>query len=408
MNLPEAILPLDPLSEFVIIMFVILIFPKLFERIRIPGILGLVLGGILIGPIGISLVHPDNETFHFVADVGKLMVMFFAGLEVNSKDFATTFRKSLTFGSLTFIIPLLTGVLVSTIAGYPLLSAILIGSLLASHTLIALPILLKYKLMRNESVNVAIGATIFTDVAALIVLAVTVSIHTVGFSPSILLVRIGGMIIYFPLVLFGARTIARFGNKIKTSDENQTIIILLIMGVAAIGAEIIHLEGIVGAFIGGLAVSEVIREGAVRKSLDTLANTLFIPMFFLAIGSMIDPSSFLRMSGADYLFAAGIVGGLVVAKFIAAKISARALNYSKNEGSLMWALSTPQLAATLAAALVAFESVNESGERLINETVFDTILILMTVTAVLGPVLAEIFSKKVADNQKKKESCDQS
>ena len=73
----------------------------------------------------------------------------------------------------------------------------------------------------------------------------------------------------------------------------------------------------------------------------------------------------------------------------------------------MWALSTPQLAATLAAALVAFESLNESGERLINETVFDTILILMTVTAVLGPVLAEIFSKKVANKQKKKESCDQ-
>jgi Kef-type K+ transport system membrane component KefB len=401
MNLPEAILPLDPLSEFVIIMFVILLFPKLLEKVKIPGILGLVLGGVLIGPIGISLVHPDNETFHFVADVGKLMVMFFAGLEVNSKDFATTFRKSLTFGSLTFLIPLITGVLVATLAGYPILSATLIGSLLASHTLIALPILLKYKLMRNESVNVAIGATIFTDVAALIVLAVTVSIHTVGFSPSILLVRIGGMVIYFPLVLFGARAIAKFGNKIETSNENQTIIILLIMGVAAIGAEIIHLEGIVGAFIGGLAVSEVVREGEVRKSLDSLAHTLFIPMFFLAIGSMIDPSSFLRMSGADYLFAAGIVIGLVIAKLIAAKISARALNYSKNEGSLMWALSTPQLAATLAATLVAFESVNKSGERLINETVFDTILILMTVTAVLGPILAEIFSKRVAITDKK-------
>ena len=216
------------------------------------------------------------------------------------------------------------------------------------------------------------------------------------------------MIIYFPLVLFGARAIARFGHKIETSDENQTIIMLLIMGVAAIGAEIIHLEGIVGAFIGGLAVSEVVREGVVRKSLDSLAHTLFIPMFFLAIGSMIDPSSFLRMSGADYLFAAGIVGGLVVAKFIAAKISARILNYSKNEGSLMWALSTPQLAATIAAALVAFESVNKSGERLINETVFDTILILMTVTAVLGPILAETFSKRVANNQKKKEGYDQS
>jgi Kef-type K+ transport system membrane component KefB len=397
MNLPENIFPLDPLSDFVIIMFIILLFPKLLEKIKIPGVLGLVIGGIVIGPVGISLISPENDIFHFLADVGKLMVMFFAGLEIDFKEFTANWKKSLTFGSLTFSIPLATGLVVSYISGYPILTSVLIGSLLASHTLIALPILIKYKLMRNDAVNVAIGATIFTDVAALIVLAIVVSIHTVGFSPSILFVRLGGIAIYFPLVLFGARALAKFGKKIKNSDENQTILMLIIMLLAAVGGEIIHLEGIVGAFISGLAVSEIVREGAVRKSLDTLANTLFIPMFFLAIGSMISPSSFTKMSGTEYLFTFGIVLGLLTAKFIAAKISARIIGYNKNEGLLMWALSTPQLAATIAAALVAYEALDSSGIRLINEMVFDSILILMTVTAIMGPILAERYSKRLAD-----------
>ncbi len=169
------------------------------------------------------------------------------------------------------------------------------------------------------------------------------------------------------------------------------------MTVAAVGAEIIHLEGIVGAFIGGLAVSEVIRDCEVKKNLENIANTLFIPMFFIAIGAMIDPSSFTRMGGKDYLFAIGIIGGLIVAKYLAAKISATALGFSKREGNLMWALSTPQLAATIAAALVAREAINSSNQPLINETVFDTILMLMAITAIIGPLLAEKFSKKLVE-----------
>ncbi len=397
MNLPESLLPLDPLTGFVIIMFIILVFPRLLEKMKAPGILGLVVGGFLVGPSMVGLISPESHTFHKLADIGKLMVMFFAGLEIDFEEFVTNWKKSLTFGSLTFLLPLSVGITASFLMGYPILTAILVGSLLASHTLIAIPILMKYGLMKNRSVNVAVGATIFTDVAALIILAVVVSIHTVGFEPAILLVRFGGMLIYFPLVLFGARWLAKVGMKRKAEEHNQTIFMILIMTVAAVGAEIIHLEGIVGAFIGGLAVSEVIRDCEVKKNLENIANTLFIPMFFIAIGAMIDPSSFTRMGGKDYLFAIGIIGGLIAAKYLAAKISATALGFSKREGNLMWALSTPQLAATIAAALVAREAINSSNQPLINETVFDTILMLMAITAIIGPLLAEKFSKKLVE-----------
>lgn len=396
MSLPETLLPLNPLNGFIIIMFIILVFPKIIEKFKAPGLLGLVVGGFLIGPAGIGIISPESHTFHQLADIGKLMVMFFAGLEINFEEFVTSWKKSLTFGSLTFFLPLATGFSVSLLMGYPLLTSILVGSLLASHTLIAIPILMKYGLMKNKSVNVTVGATIFTDVASLIVLAVVVSIHTVGFEPSVLLIRFGGMLIYFPLVLFGARWIARFGlKKVKPVEHNQTILMILIMSVAAVGAEIIHLEGIVGAFVGGLAVSEVVRECEVKSRLENIANTLFIPMFFLAIGAMIAPMSFMRMGGKNLLFAFGIIGGLLAAKYVAAFLSAKILGFSNRERNLMWALSTPQLAATIAAALVAREAINKANQPLINETIFDAVLMLMAVTAIIGPILAEKFSKKL-------------
>ncbi len=167
---------------------------------------------------------------------------------------------------------------------------------------------------------------------------------------------------------------------------------------AAAGAEIIHLEGIIGAFIAGLAVGEVLREGKTKVKLETLGNTLFIPMFFLMVGTLIDPLSFTRMDLSDLFFAISIVLGLIGAKLIAAIISAKILGFSRDESLTMWSLSVPQVAATLAASLVAFETINSNGERLISEVILDTALLLMAVTTILGPILTSRFAPKI-DNQ---------
>jgi len=400
MLLPEQLLPLDPISDFVLVMFMILLLPKLIEKLKLPGILGLLLGGFILGPTVIGILTPGEGVMSFLADVGKLMVMFFAGLEIDFEEFVKSWRKSMTFGFLTFILPLISGVGLSLAFGFSMISALLIGSLLASHTLISLPILIKYKIVKKEAIAVTVGATIFTDITALIVLSICVSLHTVGFKWNILLVRIIGLIIYLPLVLFGAKWLAKkYFAWMEKNEDNKTVMMLFIMTLAAAGAEIIHLEGIVGAFIGGLAVNEIIHNGMVKQKLETLGNTLFIPMFFLIIGALIDPSSFGRMQGVDYVFVIGIVLLLISAKYLAAKFASIFLHYKQQETNIMWSLSIPQVAATLAAALVAYQTTNAAGERLISKMVFDSILILMAITTILGPILTERFAKKIADHQ---------
>src|SRR5207342_976019 len=130
-------------------------------------------------------------------------LMFFAGLEIDAVEFRRTGRRSFVFGLATFALPLGTGVLVSLVFGYGWLAALLIGSLLASHTLLGYPILQRLGLARDEAVTVTVGATIFTDIASLMVLAVCIPIHVAGFSAMAFLRQIAELAVYVPLVLFG-------------------------------------------------------------------------------------------------------------------------------------------------------------------------------------------------------------
>ena len=91
----------------------------------------------------------------------------------------------------------------------------------------------------------------------------------------------------------------------------------------------------------------------------------------------------------------GIVGGLIGSKYLAAEIARRAFGYTRLEGLTMWSLSIPQVAATLAAALVAYNTTNAAGERLIGEPVLNSVIVLLVVTSVLGPILTESFAKQL-------------
>ena len=127
---------------------------------------------------------------HFFADVGKLLLMFFAGLEIDLIQFRRTGHRSVVFGLATFALPLTTGILAGLGFGYGWLGALLIGSLLASHTLLGYPIVQRLGLSRDEAVTVTVGATIFTDLASLMILAVCIPIHVAGFSPKAFLLQL--------------------------------------------------------------------------------------------------------------------------------------------------------------------------------------------------------------------------
>lgn len=396
----ESLTHLSLLTRFALALAICLFVPVLSQRIRLPAAVGLLLAGVVIGPHGLAIVPQEPAVADFFSEVGKLLLMFFAGLEIDIDQFNRVRNRSLIYGLLTFGLPMLAGFAVGHWFGYGWIGAVLIGSLLASHTLLGFPIVQRLGLTDSEPVTVTVGATIFTDLASLLVLAICLPLHTTGFSLSGLLALLAALAVYVPVILLGLSTLARmFLLRRGASTANEFLMILLIMVVAAEGAALIHLEAIIGAFLAGLAVNRVIKHSEAKDQLEFLANTMFIPMFFVTIGFLIDIRVFASTITNNLGLVLGIVGGLIVAKFIASSLARRIFGYAKDEGLLMGALSLPQVAATLAAALVAYQAQNAAGVRLIDEPMVNTVIVLLVVTSVLGPILTEVFGSRVLNSR---------
>lgn len=392
----EALTHLPLLARFAIALIIFLTTPALCQRIRLPAVVGLLAAGIVFGPSGLHVVPKHSEVAHFFAEIGKLLLMFFAGLEIDLTQFQRVRNRSLTFGVASFGLPLVMGTGLGLLFGYGWLSSLLIGSMFASHTLLGYPIVQRLGLVRNEAVTVTIGATIFTDVAALLVVAICIPIYAAGFSTSGFLLQLLQLAIYVPVVLIGFSTVGHFiRTRWTLSKEGQLLLILLTVVVAAIGAEAIHLEGIIGAFLAGLAVNRAVQHSEGKEVLEFLGNTLFIPAFFVTIGFLIDIRVFVDTIVSHLGLVCCFVATPILAKWIAGVGIQRVFGYTREEGLMMWALALPQVAATLAVALTAYETKDAAGVRLIDIPIINSVLVLMVVTSVLGPILTGVFGKRM-------------
>ena len=387
---------LPNLARFALAMAILVGVPRLSRKVRLPAVVGLLLSGVVIGPHVLGIFPLHASIADFFADLGKLLLMFFAGLEIDLALFRRARTRSIIFGLITTSIPLALGTAVGLWFGYSMVAAIVLGSLLASHTLLALPIITRLGETRLEPVVVTVGATVMSDTLSLIVYAICAGIFHSGFSVFNLGVQLVEIAIFVPLVLFGlSRLGAYLLNKLENDEDSYFILMLGIMGVAGLLAQSINLPGIVGAFLAGLAVNAAVRDKPAKGKLEFFANSLFIPIFFIVTGFLIDPLVFFRSLVDNFALASGVILALVIGKLIAAEIAGRAFHYSSAERLTVWSLTLPQVAATLAAALVAYDTFNGAGQRLVDGRLLNVVLVLMLTTAILGPVLTERFAPRM-------------
>src|SRR5690606_37347069 len=142
----------NPVLVFSLILFIILVAPILLRRIKIPGIIGLILSGVLIGPHGLGWLETDAAVSLF-STIGLLYIMFIAGLELDMNEFRKSRHKSIVFGIFTFLIPLAIGYPICYyLLGYDVLASIMISSMFATHTLVSYPVVNSYGIAKNEAV----------------------------------------------------------------------------------------------------------------------------------------------------------------------------------------------------------------------------------------------------------------
>ena len=386
------VLGLPDLAKFAIVIAVIVGIPPLARRVRIPEMIGLLLFGVILGPHVLEFFGTKPPIADFFAELGKLLLMFSVGLEIDVDQFGTSQTRSIIFGIVTTTLTLVFGTVFGLTFGYTIIPAVVIGSLLASHTLLGLAVVTRLGAVQLEPVIVTIGATVVSDTLSLLVFAICLSTYKTGFSATGLAVQIAEIAIFVPLILVGVSRVGAYVlNKVRQSEEGFFVTMLGIMAVAGVLADLINLPGIVGAFLAGLSVNAAVQGHPAKEKLEFFGKALFIPSFFIVTGFLIAPVEFVR-SIVNPLLVIGIIAALFIGKGLAAALVGRAFGYARPARLTMWALTLPQVAATLAAALVSYDTVNAAGQRLLDNTILNAVLVLMLTTSILGPMLTERFA----------------
>jgi Na+:H+ antiporter len=386
-------LSLPPLAKFVVGTALILVIPSLACRGRLPAAVGLLLSGVVVGPHGLDIFGEQRPIADFFADLGKLLLMFVAGLTMDLALFRQALHRSILFGLLTTGIPCLLGMAVGLLFGYRLIPALAVGSLLASHTLLGSPIVARLGVHRLDPVIITVGATVLSDTLSLVLFALCVSTYTSGFSVAGLAMQLTEIAVFVPLILCG---LSRMGAYMLTQvghDEHASFVLMFgIMAVAGVLAHAINLPDIVGAFLAGLAINAAVEHKQAKEKLEFFGSAFFIPIFFAVTGFLIDPTVLPGSIVDNGALVAAMLVALMAGKGIGAAMAGGVCHYSAAARLTMWSLTLPQVATTLAATLVGFHTFNRAGQRLIDGRILDAVFALVLTTAILGPALTAHFA----------------
>jgi Kef-type K+ transport system membrane component KefB/nucleotide-binding universal stress UspA family protein len=386
----------EPVGIFLIIIAVVLVTPLLSERVRLPGIVGIILGGMLIGEHGFQLLHEGSE-IEFLAAIGLLYLMFTAGMEVDLEQFNRVKGRAAVFGAITFLCPQLLGMLLGWALGMSWLGAVLLGSAFASHTLIAFPILSRLGMTRNEAVSITVGATVLTDIAAFVVLAVVLGVQDgdlrVGYFVRLLLL----LALFTLLLLWGLPRLGKIFFRRFSGRAIEFQFILLALFLAAVVAVQIGVHEVVGAFLAGLAVNAILpQKSPVASHVLFLGESFFIPVFLLYSGMITDPLAFLMDIQTVYI-AIGVTAVAYVSKFAASWLAAKLYKYTREEFFTVFGLSHAQAAVTIPTLLVGVET------GLFSDRLFNAAILMILLTTITSSLITEHHGKhlKISAEERK-------
>lgn len=388
----SASLPIhDPVLIFAIVAALILLAPIVLGRWRLPGMIGLLLAGAILGPNALGVLARD-QSFVLFGTVGLLYIMFSAALEIDMSVLRRYRAHSIVFGLLTFAIPMVLGLAVTrALLRFDWPAAILLASTFASHTLLTYPIASRLGLARNPAVTTAIGGTVVTDTLALLVLAV-IAASMRGTMDEYFWYRLAASLgLYVALILVLLPLLARwFFRNLGRDGVSQFVFVLATVFGCAAFAHVAGSEPLVGAFLAGLALNRLIpHHSTLMNRIQFTGDAIFVPFFLLSVGMLLDVGIFVAGPRA-WEVAGAMVVTVVVTKWLAAECTRVLLGYDRDQARLVFGLSVPQAAATLAATIVGYEL------GLFDDAVVNGAIFMIMVTCFVAPVVVERHGRTLA------------
>lgn len=385
----------DPTWIFFLVLIIILFAPIILGRLHIPHIIGMILAGVIVGQYGFNILERDSS-FELFGKVGLYYIMFLAGLEMDMEDFKKNRMKALVFGLFTFLIPMILGIWSSmSLLNYGFITAVLLASMYASHTLIAYPIINRYGLSRLRSVNITIGGTAITVALALLILAVIGGMYKGDIGGLYWIFLLLKVLFLGLLIIFSFPRIGRWFFRKYEDNVMQFVFVLAMVFLGGGLMEFVGMEGILGAFLAGLVLNRLIPHvSPLMNRLEFVGNALFIPYFLIGVGMIIDIRSL--FTGGEALKVAIVMTVVATAsKWLAAWITQKIYHMKPEERSMIFGLSNAQAAATLAAVLIGHNIIMENGERLLNDNVLNGTVVMILFTCIISSFATEHAARRI-------------
>lgn len=402
--MPDTFPLTQPVAIFLVVLAIILIIPLIFNRLKIPYVVGIIVAGMAVGPHGFNILSRD-ASFEIFGEVGILYLMFLAGVEIDMFHLRRNSRRGIIFGLLSFAIPLGFGFISSIyVLGTTVQTSLLIGSMYASHTLISYPIVSRFGLTNTRPAVVSVCGTIVAVLLALFILAGVVDAHTSGRVDGLRLCRLILLTVVYAAVLgFGVPWISkRFFRKVS-DPLTQFIYILSMVFVFSLLANVIGLEAILGAFYAGLVLNRFVPpRSSLMTRIEFAGNAIFIPYFLIGVGMLINIR--VIFEGWHTLMIAGVMTFTALSgKWVAAFSAQKLFGMDAVSRRMMFGLTAGKAAATIAATMIGFRY------GLLNEGVMNGAVLMILVCCTIASVVTETSAKrltiKMTERELEQERC---
>src|SRR5947209_5505559 len=273
------------------------LFGEIFERLRLPAVLGEILAGVVIGPYGARLVVP-TDAIYAIAGIGAIFLLFTVGLETQPKDLISVGRTSLYVALAGIATPVLFGFTYMMLRHHPAHEAIFVAAAMAATSVgITARVLGDMHVLQTFAARIVLGAAVFDDVLGMILLSVVVGIvSSVGLEwAQLAITAVEGIGFALVMMFYAPRVVRRMEpglERMSTQDAPLIIALAICLGLSYAAVKI-GMAAIIGAFFAGLAFAEYSPRWNLRSRAFAI-NEFLAPFFFFSIGTRLNPAVFDR------------------------------------------------------------------------------------------------------------------
>jgi CPA2 family monovalent cation:H+ antiporter-2 len=292
-----------------------LILGLIASRFRQPLILGYVFAGLLLSPFTPGLRVHDVHAFEVMAEVGVILLMFSIGIEFSIPELLKLKWIALIGAPAGIALSIALGAGIGMILGWPLLQGIAVGCIISvASTMVLMRLLMDRGELASEHGRIMITLTLVEDLAVVILTVLLPSFgssHGAGYGQ--VLWRIGrALLLLIPVILAGWKIVPRLLVRVEKvcNDELSLLLALTVCLVIAAITEAIGLSPALGAFVGGMLLGSSDYAHKLAAHILPIRDA-FVALFFVTIGMLIDPSTWI----SNWRLVAVIVLLILVGKF---------------------------------------------------------------------------------------------